>query len=75
MRWLNGIIDSMDMNLSKFQEMVKDREACRAAVHEAPGSQIWLSEQQPSIYITLLHYGLELSHMATPSYHGDLENQ
>ena len=33
MRWLDGITDSVDMNLSKFQEMVKDREALHAAVH------------------------------------------
>ena len=33
MRWLDGIIDSLDMNLSKLQEMVKDREGWRSAVH------------------------------------------
>ena len=38
MRWLNGVIDSMDMSLSKPQEIVKDREAWIAAVHEVATS-------------------------------------
>ena len=37
MRWLDGIIDSMDMSLSKFQDMVKHREAWHAAVHGSQG--------------------------------------
>ena len=44
MKWLDGITDSMDMSLSKLQEMVKDREAWHSVVHEVTKSWIWLRD-------------------------------
>ena len=43
-RWLDDIIDSMDMSMSKFQETVKDREAWHAAFHGVSKSQTPLSD-------------------------------
>ena len=52
MRWLDDITDSMDLTLSKLQEMVKDREPQRAAIHRA--AELDTTEQltnQPQLFI------------------------
>ena len=43
-RWFDGITDSVDMSLSKLQEVVKDREGCHEAAHRVANSQTWMSD-------------------------------
>ena len=50
MRWLDGIINSMDVSLSKVQEMVKDRETCCAIVHRVTNSWTWPSNWTTTTY-------------------------
>ena len=62
-KWLEGITDSMDLSLSKFQEMVKNREAWPAAIHGAAKSRTRLSDRTKKA--SSKHENLENSAVAT----------
>ena len=55
-RWLDGITESMEMNLSKPQDIVKDREAWWAAVHGVAMSQTWLTEPRQKYSLVCIYH-------------------
>ena len=59
MRWLDGITDSMDMSLSKFRELMMDREAWRTTVHGVAKSWTWLSDWTELIDLVVFPYFLK----------------
>ena len=73
MRWLDSIADSMDMTLSKFQEIMKGRETWHAAVHRVPKSQTRLSDRTTTFKSRLQILVLSLREQPSSSLNGNRE--
>ena len=67
MKWLDSITDSMDMNLSKLQEIVKDRRAWHAAVHRAVKSRTWFSDWTTTMMGNFQFYHWTFGYYETPN--------
>ena len=67
-KWLDNITDSMDMSLSELQEIRKDREAWRVAVHGITKSWMWLSDWTANRNFNLLPYYLVFINMKHENY-------
>ena len=62
MRWLDGIMDSKDMSLSKLRELAKDREAWYTAVHGVASNWMWLRDTTTTKLMLILNQQLFLFH-------------
>jgi len=59
-RWLENITNAMNMNLGKFQEMVRDKETCCAGVHGVAKSQTGLGDQTCVLYLVCISLTLPI---------------